>query len=151
MVASGLSGLVSGSSIANVVTTGTFTIPLMKKVGFSPSKAAAVEVAASTNGQVTPPIMGAVVFLMVEYIGIPYLDVIKYAALPALILYIALFYMVHLEACKAGMQGLPRHDEAPSFLQRLWVMLTVFLGLCLTRSEERRVGKECRSRWSPYH
>ena len=75
--------------------------------------------------------MGAAAFLMVEYIGIPYLDVIKYAALPALISYIALFYMVHLEACKAGMQGLPRHDEAPSFLQRLWVMLTVFLGLCL--------------------
>ncbi len=131
VVASGLSGLVSGSSIANVVTTGTFTIPLMKKVGFSPSKAAAVEVAASTNGQVTPPIMGAAAFLMVEYIGIPYLDVIKYAALPALISYIALFYMVHLEACKANMQGLPRRDDSPSLLQRLWVMLTVFLGLCL--------------------
>ncbi len=131
VVASGLSGLVSGSSIANVVTTGTFTIPLMKRVGFTPSKAAAVEVAASTNGQVTPPIMGAAAFLMVEYIGIPYLEVIKYAAFPALISYIALFYMVHLEACKAGMQGLPRSGQSATWLQRLWVMSTVFIALCM--------------------
>lgn len=106
VVASGLSGLVSGSSIANVVTTGTFTIPLMKRVGFPAHKAGAVEVAASTNGQLTPPIMGAAAFLMVEYVGISYLEVIKHAILPALISYIALFYIVHLEACKAGMQPL---------------------------------------------
>ncbi|QMV15591.1 TRAP transporter permease [Vibrio spartinae] len=108
VVASGLSGLVSGSSIANVVTTGTFTIPLMKRVGFPGTKAGAVEVAASTNGQLTPPIMGAAAFLMVEYVGISYVEVIKAAALPAIISYIALIYIVHLEACKAGMEGLPR-------------------------------------------
>ncbi|MDW6002005.1 TRAP transporter permease [Vibrio mangrovi] len=108
VVASGLSGLVSGSSIANVVTTGTFTIPLMKRVGFPGTKAGAVEVAASTNGQLTPPIMGAAAFLMVEYVGISYVEVIKAAVLPALISYIALIYIVHLEACKSGMTGLPR-------------------------------------------
>jgi TRAP-type uncharacterized transport system fused permease subunit len=111
VVASGMTGLVSGSSIANVVTTGTFTIPLMKRVGFPAEKAAAVEVAASTNGQLTPPIMGAAAFLMVEYVGISYIEVIKHALLPALISYMALFYIVHLEASKAGMQGLPRRRQ----------------------------------------
>ncbi len=111
VVASGSTGLISGSSIANVVTTGTFTIPLMKRVGFPGTKAGAVEVAASTNGQLTPPIMGAAAFLMVEYVGISYVDVIRHAALPAIISYIALVYIVHLEACKANMQGLPRRRE----------------------------------------
>ncbi len=108
VISSGLTGLVSGSSIANVVTTGTFTIPLMRKVGFSAEKAGAVEVAASTNGQLTPPIMGAAAFLMVEYVGIPYIEVIKHAFLPAIISYIALVYIVHLEACKLGLEGLER-------------------------------------------
>src|SRR5690606_1711539 len=106
VVSSGLSGMISGSSIANVVTTGTFTIPLMKRVGFPPTKAGAVEVAASTNGQLTPPIMGAAAFLMVEYVGISYLEVIRHAILPALISYVALFYIVHLEALKLDMQGI---------------------------------------------
>ncbi|MBS1255715.1 MAG: C4-dicarboxylate TRAP transporter large permease protein DctM [Deltaproteobacteria bacterium] len=108
VVSSGMTGLISGSSIANVVTTGTFTIPLMKRVGFPDYKAGAVEVAASTNGQLTPPIMGAAAFLMVEYVGISYLEVITHAFLPAIISYIALVYIVHLEALKANMQGLPR-------------------------------------------
>ncbi|MFA7425559.1 MAG: TRAP transporter fused permease subunit, partial [Desulfosarcinaceae bacterium] len=108
VVASGLTGIVSGSSIANVVTTGTFTIPLMKKVGFPPEKAGAVEVACSTNGQLMPPVMGAAAFLMVEYVGISYLQVIKHAFLPAIISYLALFYIVHLEACKMGLKGLKR-------------------------------------------
>jgi TRAP-type uncharacterized transport system fused permease subunit len=103
-----MTGLISGSSIANVVTTGTFTIPLMKRVGFSAEKAGAVEVASSVNGQIMPPVMGAAAFLMVEYVGIPYFDVIKHAFLPAVISYIALVYIVHLEALKANMQGLPR-------------------------------------------
>jgi len=124
VVASGLSGLVSGSSIANVVTTGTFTIPLMKRVGFPATKAGAVEVAASTNGQLTPPIMGAAAFLMVEYVGIPYIEVIKAAILPALISYIALIYIVHLEACKAGMQGLPRRHK-PTLAQSLFSFMSV--------------------------
>ena len=111
VVSSALTGLISGSSIANVVTTGTFTIPLMKKVGFPDYKAGAIEVAASTNGQLTPPIMGAAAFLMVEYVGISYVEVITHAALPALISYIALVYIVHLEAMKANMQGIPRQHK----------------------------------------
>lgn len=130
VVASGLSGLVSGSSIANVVTTGTFTIPLMKRVGFPGTKAGAVEVAASTNGQLTPPIMGAAAFLMVEYVGISYVEVIKAALLPALISYIALIYIVHLEACKAGMTGLPRRHN-PTLLQSLLSFSATILGLCV--------------------
>ncbi|CAB1068150.1 TRAP-type uncharacterized transport system, fused permease component [Olavius algarvensis Delta 1 endosymbiont] len=106
VVSSGLTGLVSGSSIANVVTTGTFTIPLMKKVGFKAEKAGAVEVACSTNGQLMPPVMGAAAFLMVEYVGITYVEVIKHAFLPAIISYIALVYIVHLEACKLGLKGM---------------------------------------------
>ena len=108
VVSSAMTGMISGSSIANVVTTGTFTIPLMKKVGFTKEKAGAIEVASSTNGQLTPPIMGAAAFLMVEYVGIPFVEIIKHAFLPAIISYIALIYIVHLEAMKAGMTGLPR-------------------------------------------
>lgn len=108
VVSSGLTGLVSGSSIANVVTTGTFTIPLMKKVGFKPEKAGAVEVACSTNGQLMPPVMGAAAFLMVEYVGISYVEVIKHAFLPAIISYIALVYIVHLEALKMGLKGMEK-------------------------------------------
>jgi len=108
VLASGLTGLMSGSSIANVVTTGTFTIPLMKRVGFPAYKAGAVEVAASTNGQLLPPVMGAAAFLMVEYTNTAYSEVIKHAFLPAIISYIALMYMVHLEAVKAGMQGMKK-------------------------------------------
>ena len=108
VVSSAMTGMISGSSIANVVTTGTFTIPLMKRVGFSSEKAGAIEVASSTNGQLTPPIMGTAAFLMVEYVGISYIEVIKHAFLPAVISYIALIYIVHLEALKAGMEGLKR-------------------------------------------
>ena len=108
VVSSAMTGMISGSSIANVVTTGTFTIPLMKRVGFSAEKSGAVEVASSTNGQLTPPIMGAAAFLMVEYVGISLVEVIKHAFLPAIISYIALVYIVHLEAMKADLKGLPR-------------------------------------------
>jgi len=108
VVSSAMTGMISGSSIANVVTTGTFTIPLMKRVGFSSEKAGAIEVASSTNGQLTPPIMGTAAFLMVEYVGVSYIEVIKHAFLPAVISYIALIYIVHLEALKAGMKGLQR-------------------------------------------
>ncbi|GGC03872.1 C4-dicarboxylate ABC transporter [Marinobacterium zhoushanense] len=126
VVASGLSGIISGSSIANVVTTGTFTIPLMKRVGFPATKACAVEVAASTNGQLTPPIMGAAAFLMVEYVGIPYIDVIKHAILPSMISYIALVYIVHLEAVKLGMQGITRLHK-PTLPQRMLSWMTTTL------------------------
>jgi len=115
VVASGLTGLVSGSSIANVVTTGTFTIPLMKKVGYPGKIAAATEVAASTNGQLMPPIMGAAAFIIAEYLSIPYLDVVKAAAIPAFVSYFALFYITHLEASKLGMRGLSKPD-IPRFI-----------------------------------
>lgn len=118
VVSSALTGMISGSSIANVVTTGTFTIPMMKKVGFSKEKAGAVEVASSVNGQIMPPVMGAAAFLMVEYVGIPYVEIIKHAFLPATISYIALLYIVHLEALKQGMQPIGNHQPKP-WLRRL--------------------------------
>ena len=124
VVSSAMTGLISGSSIANVVTTGTFTIPLMKRVGFSSEKAGAVEVASSVNGQIMPPVMGAAAFLMVEYVGIPYFEVVKNAFLPAVISYIALVYIVHLEAMKANMQGLPRPYEPKPWLA--WLLSLAF-------------------------
>jgi TRAP transporter 4TM/12TM fusion protein len=115
IVGSGLTGLVSGSSIANIVTTGTFTIPLMKKVGYPAKKAAAIEVAASTDGQLAPPIMGAAAFIIAEYVNVPYVEVIKAAAIPAFASYAALFYITHVEASKLGLQGLPRNELPPFF------------------------------------
>ena len=115
VVASGLTGIISGSSTANVVTTGVFTIPLMKKAGFPPEKAAAVEVAASTNGQLMPPVMGAAAFIIAEFLGLSYTDVIIAAAIPAITSYLALFYIVHLEAKKLGLKG-----EDPSKLPPKW-------------------------------
>jgi len=103
VVSSGLNGLISGSSVSNVVSGGIFTIPLMTKSGYGGVKAGAIETASSVNGQIMPPVMGAAAFLMVEYVGIPYTEVIKHAFLPALISYIALFYIVHLEALKLGL------------------------------------------------
>ncbi|MYE36883.1 MAG: TRAP transporter permease [Rhodobacteraceae bacterium] len=134
VVASAATGLISGSSIANTVTTGTFTIPLMKRVGFSAEKAGAVEVASSTNGQLTPPVMGAAAFLMVEYVGISYLEVVKHAFLPAVISYIALVYIVHLEAEKLQLKGLPRASEPKPLLLRLARLalgIAIFCALCL--------------------
>ncbi|WP_134678252.1 TRAP transporter permease [Ectopseudomonas khazarica] len=118
VLASGLTGMISGSSIANVVTTGTFTIPMMKRTGFSSEKAGAVEVASSVNGQIMPPVMGAAAFLMVEYIGMPYVEIIKHAFLPAAISYIALLYIVHLESLKLGLQPIGGHQPKP-WLRRL--------------------------------
>ena len=128
VVASGFSGIISGSSIANVVTTGTFTIPLMKRVGFPGTKAGAIEVAASTNGQLTPPIMGAAAFLMIEFVGISYLEVVKHAILPSIISYIALVFIVHLEAVKLGMQGVEREIK-PTMAQRMLIWTTNILVL----------------------
>ena len=130
VVSSGMNGMISGSSIANVVITGTFTIPLMKKVGFSAEKAGAVEVAASTNGQLMPPIMGAAAFLMIEYVGISYLEVIKHAFLPAVISYIALVYIVHLEAMKADLKGLPPRKVTTIF-QKILTFLMVMISLVI--------------------
>jgi TRAP transporter 4TM/12TM fusion protein len=107
VVSSGMTGMISGSSVANVVTAGTFTIPLMKRVGYTPTQSAAIECAAGVNGQLMPPVMGAAAFIMAEYVGITYADVVKHAIIPALLTYGALFYVVDLEAVKAGMTGLP--------------------------------------------
>ena len=132
VVASALSGIYSGSSIANVVTTGTFTIPLMKRTGFSAEKAGAVEVASSTNGQLTPPVMGAAAFLISEFTGISYPEVIKHALLPALISYIALVYIVHLEALKLNLKGMEKPPSHVTTMQKIIGFLfgfIVFAGL----------------------
>lgn len=113
ILASGLTGMISGSSVANTVTTGAFTIPIMKKTGLSAVKAGAIEVAASVNGQLMPPIMGAAAFIMAELLGISYLQVVTHAILPAIISYIALFYISHLESVKLGIKGLPEKDIPP--------------------------------------
>lgn len=113
VVASGAMGSISGSSIANTVTTGSMTIPLMKKVGFKPHAAGAVEVAASTNGQLMPPIMGAAAFIMAEMIGISYFEVVKAAIIPAILSYTAIFSIVHLEAVKENIRGLTKKETPP--------------------------------------
>ena len=113
ILASGMTGMISGSSIANVVTTGTFTIPVMRRIGMPAVKAGAIEVAASTNGQLMPPIMGAAAFIIAEFIGISYFEVVAAAAIPAALSYIALLYISHLEAKKLGLSGLPRAEIPP--------------------------------------
>lgn len=114
IVASGAMGMVSGSSFANVAGTGVFTIPLMKSVGYKPEFAGGVEAASSSGGQIMPPIMGAAAFIMAEMTGIPYGKIILHAALPAVLYYIAVFFMVDLEAAKLGLSGL-RADQLPTF------------------------------------
>ncbi|MEY2617481.1 MAG: hypothetical protein RL522_483 [Pseudomonadota bacterium] len=113
VVSSGLFGMISGSAIANTVTTGVMTIPMMKKVGFSPRFAGAVEASASCGGQITPPIMGAAAFIMAETLGIPYNDLILVAVVPATLHYFAILYMVHLESKRLKLLGIPA-SEIPS-------------------------------------
>ncbi len=129
VAASGLTGIISGSSIANTVTTGTFTIPLMKKIGFPKHKAAAVEVAASTNGQLMPPIMGAAAFIIAEFLGLAYTDVVMAAFIPAFVSYFALFYIVHLESLKLGLQGEKQEDLPPrwkTFITGIHYIIPIF-------------------------
>ena len=113
VVSSALNGMISGSSVSNVVSGGIFTIPLMKRSGYGGVKAGAIETMSSVDGQIMPPVMGAAAFLMVEYVGIPYSDIIKHALLPALLSYIGLFYIVHLEALKLRMQPIVRRAPRP--------------------------------------
>jgi len=113
---SALFGMISGSSIANTVTTGALTIPAMKRVGYRPHFAAAVEATSSTGGQITPPIMGAAAFIMVEFLEVPYRTILLAATVPALMHYLGIFTMVHLEAKRLGLRGL-RPDEMPKFVK----------------------------------
>jgi len=113
VVSSALNGMISGSSVSNVVSGGIFTIPLMKKSGYGGVKAGAIETMSSVDGQIMPPVMGAAAFLMVEYVGIPYSEIIKHALLPALLSYFGLFYIVHLEALKLNMQPIVRREPRP--------------------------------------
>ena len=131
VVASALSGIYSGSSIANTVTTGTFTIPLMKRTGFSAEKAGAIEVASSTNGQLTPPVMGAAAFLISEFTGVSYPEIVKHALIPAVASYIALVYIVHLEAMKLDLKGLPRPPATMSLAHKVIGFLSGFIGIAL--------------------
>lgn len=110
ILASGMLGSISGSSVANVVTTGTFTIPLMKRVGFKPHVAGGVEVAGSTNGQLMPPVMGAAAFIMAEFTGIAYLQIAAAALVPSVLSYAAMLMIIHIEAVKTGIEGLPRAE-----------------------------------------
>ena len=123
VVSSALNGLISGSSVSNVVSGGIFTIPLMKKSGYGGVKAGAIETMSSVNGQIMPPVMGAAAFLMVEYVGIPYSEIVKNAILPATLSYIGLFYIVHLEALKLGMQPLIRREP------RSWMAALISTGM----------------------
>ncbi len=125
VVASGMTGMISGSSIANTVMTGTFTIPLMKRVGYSAVKAGAIEAAAGVNGQLMPPVMGAAAFLIAEYVGISYAEVVKHAFLPAFLTYGALFYIVDIEAAKLGLRGLSRSSTVPIHLSLMRALMTV--------------------------
>jgi len=130
VISSALTGVISGSALANVVTTGTFTIPLMKRVGFPAEKAAGIESTSSINGQLMPPVMGAAAFLMTEFVGISYQEVVVHALLPAVISYIGLFYIVHLEATKLQLTSLQRAVRH-TWVQRIAGFLASFLGLVL--------------------
>ena len=130
ILGSGMTGLISGSSIANTVTTGTFTIPIMKKTGFSQEKAGAIEVSSSVNGQIMPPVMGAAAFVMASFIGVTYFEVVKHAFLPAIISYIALFYISHLEALKLNLKGMEDSDVPnlkKTFLSGLHFLVPIFV------------------------
>jgi len=131
VVSSGIMGTISGSGIANVVTTGLFTIPLMKRFGYRPAFAGAVEATASMGGQIMPPVMGAVAFIMAETIGAPYVEVVKAAAIPAILYFATVLWMVHLEAGRCNLQGLPK-EECPRPLLALkerWYLLLPLLTL----------------------
>ena len=130
ILGSGMTGLISGSSIANTVTTGTFTIPIMKKTGFSKEKAGAIEVSSSVNGQIMPPVMGAAAFVIASFIGVTYFEVVKHAFLPAIISYIALFYISHLEALKLNLKGMNEEDVPnlkKTFLSGLHFLIPIFV------------------------
>ena len=141
VVASALEGMCSGSSVANTVGSGSVTIPMMKKTGYKPEFAAAVEAAASTGGQIMPPIMGAAAFLMAEYIGIPYAEVAVKAILPAILYFTGIFIAVHLEAKKLGLKGIPK-EELPhigGLLKQVYLLIPLILLVWLVSSNTRTI------------
>jgi len=142
VVASALEGMVSGSSVANTVGSGSVTIPLMKKTGYKPEFAAAAEASASTGGQIMPPIMGAAAFLMAENIGVPYSNIVVRAILPAVLYFLGVFIAVHLEAKKEGLRGLSK-DELPKFiplLKQSYLLLPLIILIALVGSGSRSIA-----------
>ena len=139
VIASALEGMCSGSSVANTVGSGSITIPMMKRTGYKPEFAAAVEAAASTGGQIMPPIMGAAAFLMAEYMNLPYMEVAKKAILPAVLYFAGIFIAVHLEAKKLGLRGIPK-EEMPKWshlLKKSYLLLPLVLLIVLVSSGAR--------------
>jgi TRAP transporter 4TM/12TM fusion protein len=131
VISSGLMGTINGSGVANVVTTGQFTIPLMKRFGYSPAFAGGVEATSSMGGQIMPPVMGAVAFIMAETINVPYLDIVQAALIPAILYFVTAFWMVHLEAGRKGLVGLPK-EECPNpwtAVRERWYLLIPLIGL----------------------
>ena len=142
VISSALCGMVSGSSVGNTVTTGSFTIPMMKKTGYKPEFAGAVEAAASTGGQIMPPIMGAAAFLMAEYMKLPYAQVAVKAILPALLYFTGIFIAVHLEAKKLGLKGVPR-EELPAWrllLRDCYLIIPLILLVWLVSSGSKTMS-----------
>ena len=139
VVASALEGMCSGSSVANTVGSGSITIPLMKKTGYKPEFAAAVEAAASTGGQIMPPIMGAAAFLMAEYMDLPYMQVAVKAILPAILYFAGIFITVHLEAKKLGLKGIPKSElpKVSYLLKKVYLLLPLVLLIALVSSGAR--------------
>ena len=139
VIASALEGMVSGSSVGNTVGSGSITIPLMKKLGYRPEFAGAVEAAASTGGQIMPPIMGAAAFLMAEYMGVPYSEVAMRAILPAVLYFTGIFIAVHLEAKKLGLKGIPR-EELPKMrhlIKKVYLLAPLVILIALVGSNTR--------------
>ena len=142
VISSALCGMVSGSSVGNTVTTGSVTIPMMKKTGYKPEFAAAVEAASSTGGQIMPPIMGAAAFLMAEYMGIPYIEVAAKAIIPALLYFAGIFITVHLEAKKLGLKGIPREQlpKGSYLLKNCYLIIPLVLLVWLVASGARTMA-----------
>ena len=141
VVASAMEGMVSGSSVANTVGSGSVTIPLMKKTGYKPEFAAAAEASASTGGQIMPPIMGAAAFLMADYVGVPYSNIVVRAILPAVLYFAGIFIAVHLEAKKEGLRGLTK-EELPKFLpllKKVYLLIPLVLLVYLVGTSQRSI------------
>ena len=142
VIASALEGMVSGSSVANTVGSGSVTIPMMKKMGYKPEFAGAVEAAASTGGQIMPPIMGAAAFLMVDYVSLPYSNIVVRAILPAVLYFTGIFICVHLEAKKTGLRGVPRNELPPlrPLLKKIYLLLPLVILVYLVSSGSRTMA-----------